>query len=108
MSTVRGRGVKTFTIGTAVVRVAHINKLRASLTILAAAANTGTIYVGYDDQNVASSGNNLGIPLSSSDQITEQPPAVFQGEVYAIASGAGQVLQVVETDEIPDDRGRSP
>ena len=43
MTIVRGRGVKTFTIGTSVVLVAHINKNRASVTLLAAKANTGII-----------------------------------------------------------------
>lgn len=101
MGLVRGRGVKTFTIGTSVVLVAHINKNRASVTLLAAKANTGIIYISYDDQNVATSGNNQGVPIEASGQLNEQPPAVFQGEIYAIASAAGQVLQVVETDEIP-------
>ena len=41
------------------------------------------------------------MPIEASGQLNEQPPAVFQGEIYAIASAAGQVLQVVETDEIP-------
>ena len=101
MGLVRGRGVKTFTIGTAVQLVAHVNKNRASLTLLAAKANTGIVYVSYDDQDVATSGNNQGVPLEASGQLNEQPPAVFQGQVYAIASAASQVLQVIETDELP-------
>ncbi len=108
MGIVRGRGVKTFTIGTAVQRVAHVNKNRASFTLLAAGANTGTIYVSYDDPDVATSGNKQGVPMAAGATITEQPPAVFQGEVYAIGSAAGQVLQVVETDEVPLPGGGKP
>ncbi len=101
MGLVRGRGVQTFTIGTAVQRVAHVNKYRASFTLLAVSTNTGTIYISYDDQDVATSGNHQGVPMVAGASITEQPPAVFQGEVFAIGSAAGQVLQVVETDELP-------
>ncbi len=102
---VRGRGVKTFTIDTTAVRIAHVNPNRASLTILALATNPGTVYVAYDDPDVAASGSRQGVPVAANGQITEQPPSVFQGEVWAIGSGAGQVVQVVETDELPGPGG---
>jgi len=102
MTIVRGRGVQTFTIGTTAARIAQVNRQRAAITLLAASTNTGTLYVSYDDPDVASSGNKLGVPLAAGATLTESPPAVFQGELHAIGSAAGQVIQVVETDELPD------
>jgi len=98
MPKIRGGQPRRWTIGTTPVRVLQVKDSRGSLTLIADASNTGTIYIGYDMPDVANSGDKQGIPLSARDQITEEPPNVFTGEVYAIASAAGQVLIVVETE----------
>jgi len=71
-------------------------------------ANTGTVYFAYDFPGVAASGTNQGIPLSAGDQAAEAPPAVFQGEVYAIATAAAQVLIVLETTVVEGPKEAPP
>ncbi len=96
---VRGGQPHRFTVGVTEQRVAHVNDRRASMSLIADPANTGTLYIAYDDPDVTTTGNRQGIPLSAGDIITEEPPAVFTGEVWAIGSAAGQVLIVVDTEE---------
>src|SRR6266849_1765730 len=87
----------TYIIGTTAQRVCDVNKARASFTLEADSGNTGNIFFAYDRPDVTNAGTGIGSKLTPGAIAVESSPSVFTGEVWAIGSAAGQVLQVFET-----------
>lgn len=93
---VRGGAPVRVSIGTTSTRVLQVNPRRASFTLLADAANAATIFAAYDMPTVTATGDRAGIPMAPGAQLSEEPPNVFNGEVWAISTVAAQVLIVIE------------
>jgi len=85
------------TVGLVPRRILQKNPRRSSVTLIAPTTNIGVVYFAYDKPNVSTTGANRGIPLAAGAQATETQPEVFEGEVYATATGAGDELIIVET-----------
>jgi hypothetical protein len=94
------QGPNPYTIGTTAVRVCDKNRSRAGFTLEADDGNTGNIFFAYDRADVTNAGAKIGSKLKAGAQAVESPPNVFTGEVWAIASAAGQVLYVFETTDL--------
>lgn len=95
--TVGGGSPIWVTVGTNPARILQKNSRRSSFTLIAPTGNAGVIYFAYDKPNVDVVGANRGVPLAAGAQATETQPEVFEGEVYAIATVATDLLIVVET-----------
>ncbi len=109
---------KRIVVGTAPILLSNGNKRRASLAITMQptsieTGNTGRIHIGKGFPPSATLGDgNQGDPLIQGGQITESAqfsgdPSLFQGQWWAVASVADQVLVIDETFA-PDQVGGLP
>lgn len=86
--------VGQFTVGTTAVQLDTSSVLERRTVILQAAqANTGRVYIGFDN-TVTISGATGGIELSS---VPLDLPIDPSDQIWAIASAASQVVSMVQT-----------
>lgn len=95
--TVKGGSPTWVTVGLVPTRILQGNPRRSSFTLIAPATNLGVVYFAYSQPNVRATGPTRGVPLNAGAQATETQPEVYEGEVYATATDAADILIIVET-----------